>query len=109
MGQGGPTNQPAERATWFTVPPRSSHNMPSDLETGELRRQKFPNRGLIEGAPRSPLTDLSAGWESKFTLGNGLHKTKSGLSLYWESIVPAEEKNIERLVTDVVLRTAWCS
>eukprot|EP00961_Rhodomonas_salina_P257388 3478598-Rhodomonas_salina.1 len=72
--------------------------MPADIETGEQRRNKFPNRGLIDGCPPNPLADLSAGWESMFKLEHGIHTTKSGLGLYWESIVPADEKKIERVV-----------
>mmetsp|Transcript_34650 Transcript_34650/g.69312 ORF Transcript_34650/g.69312 Transcript_34650/m.69312 type:complete len:356 (-) Transcript_34650:89-1156(-) len=74
--------------------------MSDAIETGEQRRKKFPNRGLIEGAPPSPLVDLSEGWESKFILEHGLHQaqTGSGISLYWESIAPVDPSKIERVM-----------
>lgn len=69
---------------------------PRGIDTGELRRKLFPDRGLLPGAPPSPLVDRTPGQAKQFKLDQGLHQTRSGLSLYWESIVPADDSKIER-------------
>lgn len=71
---------------------------PRGIDTGELRRKLFPDRGLLPGAPPSPLVDRTPGQAKQFKLDQGLHQTRSGLSLYWESIVPADDSKIERVL-----------